>query len=153
LDDGTYYVQVTLNGYSHTEETIVVDSDPEAFTLSMTAQVIASPSAANACRIWAYPYDIDGTVDGDTDTPLFKCNLNKTAQKADGAIVEDSIDATRHADGYWYVDATHLDTLVAMDESANSTLTYTWLLRNRRTLTKRVDAADGVTANLIADLD
>lgn len=61
LDDGTYYVQCSLNGYTHAEESMVVDESPEAVSLSMAEFDPGAPPGTNpAClRVYTYIRDDD----------------------------------------------------------------------------------------------
>ncbi len=150
LNAATYYVQVTLNGYTHTEEAVVVDEDPEAVALTMTAVVITGADSPGTIRIYAYPYELDGDVEDDT-TALFKVAISTPAQTSDGVLVESEKSATQHAGGYWYVDVPSLDDLTAMDSPR--TLTYHWTFRNGHKFDKDVNDTDADPSNLISDLD
>lgn len=151
LDDGTYYVQASLNGYTHSEETAAVDEDPEAVSITMTAITISSPAEANQCRVYTYPRDIGGEVDTDDSRPLFTVRLAHRAKTSDGVIIDTKeIDATQHASGYWYCDLVVLDDLTATQ--TGTTLTYIFKLRDGGTWRRRVNSADGATVNLV-DLD
>lgn len=61
LDDGTYYVQCSLNGYTHAEESMVVDESPEAVSLSMAEFDPGAPPGTNpAClRVYTHIRDDD----------------------------------------------------------------------------------------------
>lgn len=65
LDDGTYYMQCSLNGYTHEEEAVVVDESPEAVSLSMTAiPTPDAPATPGTLVIYADFYELTGVAVG-----------------------------------------------------------------------------------------
>lgn len=147
LDSATYYMQASLNGYTHTEAAVVISTDPQSVSITMSGNVIAAPADEDVRRIYAYAKDLDDTTNTDDDRPLFVARLNVPCLTSDGVILEQKQDATLHDDDYWYVDLIPQDSLTAQD--GHNTPKYSFQLRNGKTLQRDVLVATAATENLI----
>lgn len=116
LDTGTYYVQATLNGYSHTEAAVVVNEDPEAVAIAMTAFSAGTPATPGLRRVWMRTWDAGGNYV--TGRPAFTVTLDVPCKYTDGRVAQVTIRSTDYADhSYAYADLLPTDALTPVDST------------------------------------
>jgi hypothetical protein len=147
LDDGTYYWAAKATGYEEKTGTVVVDGN-ESNATTMTPNSVDAADAADAIRVFLYPYDAGGSVDTDLSPPLFTVRLSRPCSTTNGVIADMEKSATRHSAGYWYADVLPVDDLTPFEGDEDPT--YIWTLRDGTVLTRAVDSEDPDPVSLLA---
>jgi hypothetical protein len=121
LDDGTYYVQCSLVGYRHVEESLAVSTNPQSATVSMTGISVPAPDNPDLVRL----YLVQRTADGEfLDGNPFTLRLNTDCLDAAGEVVPRSITGTDDAvNGYVYADVYPTASLTRVD-GGSAAITY-----------------------------
>ena len=102
LDDGTYYVQCSLVGYSHVEESLAVSTNPQSATVSMSGISVPAPDDPDLVRLYIVQRTVAGAF---AEGRPFTLRLNTECLDADGELVPDVVTSVDEVEeGYAYAD-------------------------------------------------
>jgi hypothetical protein len=102
LDDGTYYVQCSLVGYSHVEESLAVSTNPQSATVSMSGISVPAPDDPDLVRLYLVQRTAGGAF---AEGRPFSLRLSTECLDADGELVPDVVTSVDEVEeGYAYAD-------------------------------------------------
>jgi len=104
LDADSFYVAITANNYTLTQDTVVVASGGGTDTLWMTEFDPGSPEDPDLCRVYGWVYNISGdSLSGIEITAEIPRSYHPV--KYDGIVITPfSASDTTDSSGYWYID-------------------------------------------------
>ena len=118
LDDGTYYVQCSLVGYSHVEESLAVSTNPQSATVSMSGISVPAPDDPDLVRLYLVQRTAAGAF---AEGRPFSLRLSTECLDADGELVPDVVTSVDEVEeGYAYADVYPTVNLTRVDGGAGT---------------------------------